>query len=105
MPVEEAKLYELIIIGAGPAGMTAAVGGVFIEIGLMPNTEFVGDVVELNHDREIVVDCGCRTSVPGIFAAGDVTTVPEKQIIVAAGEGAKAILGAYRYLLKKTEDR
>ena len=75
------------------------VQGIFIEIGLIPNSEFVTGLVELNKDGEIVVDCACRTSVPGIFAAGDVTSVPEKQIIVAAGEGAKAALSAYNYLL------
>ena len=78
-----------------------AVEGVFIEIGLIPNSEFTQGVVELNESGEIVVDCSCRTSVPGIFAAGDVTNVSEKQIIVAAGEGAKAALSAYRYLLER----
>ena len=77
------------------------VGGVFIEIGLIPNSEFAKDLVELNRAGEIIVDYACRTSKPGIFAAGDVTTVPEKQIIVAAGEGAKAALGAYKYLLER----
>lgn len=75
------------------------VQGVFVEIGLIPNSELVRGLVELNKDGEIVVDCACRTSVPGIFAAGDVTTVPEKQIIVAAGEGSKAALSAYNYML------
>jgi alkyl hydroperoxide reductase subunit F len=73
--------------------------GIFIEIGLKPNTEFLGDLVELNEYGEIVIDSRCRTSLPGIFAAGDVTNTPEKQIIVAAGEGAKAALAAYQYLL------
>jgi len=77
-----------------------SVGGVFIEIGLIPNSEFAKDVVRLNRVGEVMVDCACRTSVPGIFGAGDVTTVPEKQIIVAAGEGAKAALSAYTYLVR-----
>lgn len=77
------------------------VQGVFIEIGLIPNSEFAEGVVELNERKEIVVDCACRTNVFGIFAAGDVTTVPEKQIIVAAGEGAKAALSAYNYLISR----
>lgn len=76
------------------------VQGVFIEIGLLPNSGFAKDLVEVNQAGEIIVDCACRTSVPGVFSAGDVTTVPEKQIIVAAGEGAKAALSAYQYLLK-----
>ncbi|PKN01454.1 MAG: thioredoxin-disulfide reductase [Elusimicrobia bacterium HGW-Elusimicrobia-1] len=73
--------------------------GIFIEIGLEPNSAFADGLPELNSSGEIKVDCRSRTSVEGIFAAGDVTDVPEKQIIVAAGEGAKAALGAYRYLV------
>ena len=74
--------------------------GIFVEIGLSPNSEFVKDLLELNQTGEILVDCACRTSVPGIFAAGDVTTVPFKQIIVAGGEGAKAALSACDYIFK-----
>jgi len=76
------------------------VKGVFIEIGLAPNTGFAADVVRLNEQGEIPVDCGARTGVPGLFAAGDATDVPEKQIICAAGDGAKAALGAYSYLVR-----
>lgn len=75
------------------------VRGVFVEIGATPNVAFARGLVELNESNEIVVDCDCKTNVPGLFAAGDVTNVPEKQIIVAAGEGAKAALSAYQYLL------
>lgn len=78
-----------------------AVGGVFIEVGLTPNSEFVKGILHLNDSGEIMVDCNSRTSVPGVFAAGDVTSVQDKQIIIAAGEGAKAALSAYRYLLEK----
>ena len=78
---------------------TIPVEGVFVEIGLQPNTDFLRGFLELNEYREIVVDCRARTSVPGVFAAGDVTDTPEKQIIVAAGEGAKAALAAYQFLL------
>jgi alkyl hydroperoxide reductase subunit F len=74
------------------------VGGVFIEIGLMPNSDLVKGVVALNRVGEIEVNCNSETNVPGLFAAGDVTNVPEKQIVVAAGEGAKAALQAHRYL-------
>jgi alkyl hydroperoxide reductase subunit F len=77
------------------------VKGVFVEIGLVPNTGFLEGFVELNEHKEIMVDCQCRTNVPGLLAAGDVTIVPEKQIVIAAGEGAKASLEAYVYLLKK----
>jgi alkyl hydroperoxide reductase subunit F len=77
-----------------------AVDGIFVEIGSIPNSE-IADIVDKNAAGEIVVDCFNRTSVRGVFAAGDVTTVPEKQIIVAAGEGAKAILGVSRYLMQE----
>jgi len=74
------------------------VGGVFVEIGLIPNSELAQGVVNLNRWGEIEVNCACETRVPGLYAAGDVTDVPEKQIVVAAGEGAKAALQAHRYL-------
>jgi alkyl hydroperoxide reductase subunit F len=76
------------------------VKGVFVEIGLHSNTDFVKGVLDLNEFGEIIVDCACNTNVPGIFAAGDATSVPYKQIIIAAGEGAKAALSAYQYVLK-----
>lgn len=75
------------------------VGGVFIEIGSMPSTAFLPPEVELNDLGEVAVDSNNRTSVPGLFAAGDVTDVIEKQIIIAAGEGAKAALSAYAWLV------
>ncbi len=74
-----------------------AVQGVFVEIGLTPNSEFAKGL-EKNERGEIKVNCRNETSVAGVFAAGDVTDVPEKQIIIAAGEGAKAALSAFRYL-------
>lgn len=76
---------------------TLEVQGVFVEIGLLPNSEFAEDL-EKNEKGEIKVDCRSQTNIPGIFAAGDVTDVPEKQIVVAAGDGAKAALQAFRYL-------
>ncbi|MBS3792417.1 FAD-dependent oxidoreductase [Candidatus Bipolaricaulota bacterium] len=75
------------------------VEGIFVEIGLIPNSGIVEDLVETNDAGEIVVDCDSQTNEDGLFAAGDVTNVPEKQIIIAAGEGAKAALGAYSYLI------
>ncbi|MBK1712097.1 alkyl hydroperoxide reductase subunit F [Rubrivivax gelatinosus] len=74
--------------------------GVFVQIGLVPNTEFLKGTVELSRFGEIVIDPKCATSVPGIFAAGDVTTVPYKQIIIATGEGAKAALSAFDHLIR-----
>ena len=74
--------------------------GVFVQIGLVPNTEFLKGTVELSKFGEIVIDAKCHTNLPGVFAAGDVTTVPYKQIIIAAGEGAKAALSAFDYLIR-----
>jgi alkyl hydroperoxide reductase subunit F len=77
-----------------------ALAGVFVQIGLVPNTEWLKGTVELNRYGEIVVDERGATSVPGIFAAGDATTVPYKQIIVAAGDGSKAALSAFDHLIR-----
>jgi alkyl hydroperoxide reductase subunit F len=74
------------------------VTGVFIEIGLEPNSNLVKGLIQLNEKGEIPVNCSSETTVKGLYAAGDVTSVPEKQIVVAAGEGAKAALQAHRYL-------
>jgi alkyl hydroperoxide reductase subunit F len=78
-----------------------ALEGVFVQIGLVPNTEFLKGTLELSKFGEIVVDAKCHTSLPGVFAAGDVTTVPYKQIVIAAGEGSKAALSAFDYLIRQ----
>lgn len=75
-----------------------SVDGIFIQIGLAPNSNFVEGLVKLNKYKEIIVDEKCRTNIEGILAAGDVTTVPYKQIIISMGEGAKAGLSAFEYL-------
>ena len=74
--------------------------GVFVQIGLVPNSEWLKGTLELSRHGEIVVDARGQTSVPGVFAAGDVTTVPFKQIIIATGDGAKAALGAFDHLIR-----
>lgn len=76
------------------------IDGVFVEIGWTPNVEFLGNNLALNKFGEIEIDDRCKTSVDGVFAAGDVTSVPYKQIIIASGEGAKAALSAADYLIK-----
>ena len=76
-----------------------SVDGVFVEAGVLPNTGFALDLVETNEDGEIEVDARGRTGVRGVFAAGDCTDVPDKQIIVSAGDGAKAALAAFEYLV------
>jgi len=77
-----------------------ALAGIFVQIGLLPNTQWLKGTVELSPRGEIIVDDHGRTSVPGVFAAGDVTTVPYKQIIIAMGEGAKASLSAFDHLIR-----
>jgi NADH-dependent peroxiredoxin subunit F len=76
--------------------------GVFVQIGLVPNSEWLKGTLELSRHGEIVVDARGQTSVPGVFAAGDVTTVPFKQIIIATGDGAKAALGAFDHLMRSS---
>ncbi|ROO34549.1 alkyl hydroperoxide reductase subunit F [Pseudomonas sp. 7SR1] len=77
-----------------------ALEGIFVQIGLLPNTDWLKGTVELSPRGEIVVDARGETSIPGVFAAGDVTTVPYKQIVIAVGEGAKASLGAFDHLIR-----
>lgn len=80
-----------------------SVQGIHIEVGSVPSSNFIKGVVKLNKQGEIKIDSLNRTSQPGIFAAGDVTDVSHKQIVIAAGEGAKAVLNAYDYLSKLKE--
>jgi alkyl hydroperoxide reductase subunit F len=79
--------------------MTLEAEGTFVEMGLVPNSQMVAGLVELDEQGSIIVDCGARTNVPGIFAAGDVTNIFAEQVLIAVGEGAKAALSAYEYLL------
>ncbi|RBO86071.1 alkyl hydroperoxide reductase subunit F [Marinomonas aquiplantarum] len=76
------------------------VAGIFVQIGLVPNSEFLKDTLELTNRGEIVVNGHGETSMPGVFAAGDVTTAPYKQIIISMGSGATAALGAFDYLIR-----
>jgi alkyl hydroperoxide reductase subunit F len=76
------------------------VDGIFVQIGLKPNSAEFSGILKLSPYGEIVVDSHCRTNVPGVYAAGDVTTVPYKQIVVAMGEGAKAALSAFEDSIK-----
>ncbi len=81
------------------------VGGIFVEIGSMPNCQFLPPEVAVNRHGEVLIDCVCHTSVEGVFAAGDVTNIPHKQIIIAAGEGAKALIEADDYLIRNYPER
>ncbi len=91
------KMVNAIKVNQEGKEKTLSVEGVFVEIGLIPNSDFIKDV-EKNASREIKINNHNETNIPGIFAAGDVTDVPEKQIIIAAGEGSKACLRVFRYL-------
>lgn len=94
------RFAERLVVKS-PQGETREVEaeGTFIELGLVPNSQMVADLVKLDSQGRICVDCFCRTNVPGIFAAGDVTDTFAEQVLIAVGEGAKAALSAYDYLL------
>ena len=79
---------------------TVELEGIFVQIGLLPNSDWLKGTVELNRFGEIIVDAKGATNIPGVFAAGDVTTVPYKQIVIAVGEGAKASLSAFDHLIR-----
>ena len=79
---------------------TLELAGVFVQIGLVPNTDWLKGTVKLSPHGEIEVDARGQTSVPGVFAAGDCTIVPYKQIVIAMGEGAKASLSAFDHLIR-----
>jgi alkyl hydroperoxide reductase subunit F len=82
--------------------ITVELEGIFVQIGLLPNTEWLKGTIELSPRGEIIIDQRGETSIPGIFAAGDVTTVPFKQIVIAVGEGAKASLSAFDHLIRSS---
>ncbi|MEI6288591.1 MAG: thioredoxin-disulfide reductase [bacterium] len=99
----DTKVTSIIINDANDASKTTEIttDGVFIEIGYQPKTDWLKGIVDLNPGGEIIINEKNETSVPGIFASGDCSNVPFKQIIIAAGEGAKAALQAYKYLSNK----
>jgi len=94
------KFVKSIKIKSANQEKELAVQGVFVEIGLIPNSVFAQGVKK-NSENEIIIDAHNQTNIAGIFAAGDVTDVPQKQIIIAAGEGSKAVLSAFHYLSQK----
>ena len=79
--------------------------GVFIQIGLLPNTEFLQGAIEMNAHGEIIVDKHGATNVSGIFAAGDCTDTAYKQIVISMGSGATAALGAFDYMIRNVDSR
>jgi alkyl hydroperoxide reductase subunit F len=95
--------YAERVVVRDPDGgeMDIPADGTFVEMALRPNSQMVADLVETNEEGHIIVDCQSRTNVPGIFAAGDVTHIMAEQVLVAVGEGVKAALSAFEYLLPR----
>jgi thioredoxin reductase len=93
--------YAEMVVVKSPDGKELEIqtDGTFIEMALLPNSQMVAQLVALDEQGRIKVDCYARTSVPGIFAAGDVTNIYAEQVLVAVGDGAKAALSAYDFLL------
>lgn len=89
----------VVVKDAKGKSQTLPAEGTFVEMSLVPNSQMVDGLVLLDGQKRVIVDCGNRTNVPGIFAAGDVTNTYAEQVLVAVGEGAKAALSAYDYLL------
>jgi alkyl hydroperoxide reductase subunit F len=111
--IKNAKTSEIIGEGGKVNGLMytdkttglsqrVAVEGVFIQIGLIPNTDWLKDTIALSRYGEIEVDAKGQTNIPGVFGAGDCTTVPYKQIIIAMSEGAKASLAAFDYMIRSS---
>jgi alkyl hydroperoxide reductase subunit F len=93
--------YAERVVVRSPSGAQEVItaDGTFVELGLLPNTQMVAGLVDLDPDGRVKVDCMARASLPGVFAAGDVTTNYAEQVLIAVGDGAKAALSAYEYLL------
>lgn len=94
--------YAEKIVAESPTGekVEIAADGAFVEMGLVPNSQMVAGLVDLDENGRIKIDCGAKTSEPGVFAAGDVTLLDHEQVLIAVGEGAKAALSAFEYILK-----
>ena len=99
----DSYVRQLIVQGPDGAQRALDVDVVFVELGLKPHTELVKGWVDLDSEGRVIVDSTGQTSVPGLFAAGDVTNEPAEQVVIAIGDGAKAALNAYEYLLKCEE--
>ena len=96
-------LEEMTVRRANGRKETLAVKGMFVELGLIPNTGLLNGIVDLDEQGRVVVDCRGATSRPGIYAAGDVTSSYAEQVLIAVGDGAKAALSAYEYLLSRRQ--
>lgn len=98
----EGDTYARRLIVRSPQGeeRTLDVDGIFVELGLKPYSELVRGLADIDEAGRVMVNCGAETSVPGLYAAGDVTQLPAEQVVIAIGEGAKAALAAYEYLIR-----
>lgn len=96
--IRGSQFVQSLVVDTQTGVQELPVEGIFVEIGQVVKTDFLKPLISLNEAGEIVIDANNQTSCPGIFAAGDVTTVPFKQTVISAGEGAKAALAAYNYL-------
>ena len=92
---------SVVVKDKGGQEKELSASGVFIEIGFIAKTDLLKGLVDLNEKNEIITSKDCQTSVPGLFAAGDITDIPYKQIVISAGEGVKAALQAYRYIQRE----
>jgi NADH-dependent peroxiredoxin subunit F len=97
----DSEVRQVVISSPSGEECTLDVDAVFVELGLVPRTGLVDGWVELDDQRRVITSCGTETSVPGLFAAGDITHLPAEQVLIAIGEGAKAALNAYEYLLNR----
>ncbi len=100
----EGDVYARKLLVRSPDGYERSldVDGIFVELGLKPHSELVQGLTDVDEMGRVLVNCGTETTTPGLFAAGDVTQLPAEQVVVAIGEGAKAALAAYEYLIKNT---
>jgi alkyl hydroperoxide reductase subunit F len=96
---EKVTALRYVERGSG-AAREVTLAGVFVQIGLVPNTDWLKGTVQLSSRGEVEVDARGQTSVDGVFAAGDCTTVPYKQIVIAMGEGSRAALGAFEHMMR-----
>ena len=99
-----ARSFVAVPVDGGQPPQEIEVDAIFVELDLLPRSDIVSHLIELDEKSHIKIDARCATSVPGIFAAGDVTDSYAEQVLIAIGEGAKAALSAYDYLLKQEKE-
>jgi len=99
--IGENKLEKITVKDTSGEKREIEADGAFIEVGFIAKTDWLGDLVKLDEKKQVIINDKCETSIPGILAAGDITTIVYKQVVISAGEGAKAALSAYKYLQNK----